>query len=809
MIQKARELRRRRREGGVRYFQPQPQQLPVLTCKERGCLVLGGNRAGKTVVGGAETAFRLLGDHPYKLVHRAPIKAWICSQDLPGRVKAKAEGEQETHKQLEELRRWIPKDALRGGSWESAFSPGELTLSLKNGSLAVFKSYDQGPLKFESDAIHWAWFDEEPDNKSIWTSTLLRLADYSGQWMMTATPVLSLLGKGWIEELWERRAEKGVGYETHQLYSYDNPHLNRGVLDELFGNLPDEEKLVRAQGAFARLGGRVLLEFDARRHLVDDFVPPRSWRHRALIDPGWHIAAHLFSAEDPEGNVFLYAEHYEGHQRPKYHVEMMDRLYRAYGSPPIQTLMDPSGEYQGRSRTGQETPADADEYRKAAREIQSDGKPLAPWLRIGFADNGDPYAWRVKRFLAADRLFVCRSLKMWLWEQERWVRQRERTGALATEKPVPDAPIDRNNHLMDCFVQGTLIETDQGPRPVEAIRAGDRVLTRQGYRPVQAAWETGKRDVMTVEFSNGTRLTGTPAHPIWTENRGWVSMDALRYLDIIQVCPTSKPQSTKASFIIAIPTLLGARIGSISRMARTACMSWSGKKRTGRCLPDIMSTIGTMIQETTLWRTWSVFPAGNIQSGITGEFAAIGNGRTWKAFCHWQPSGIVARRGATGTLGRQELALTARWKRNSPVCAAGNPSARSVPEITASALAIASRSSENCPAWMTRNGLAGTAARCSPSIATTSEKGVPVFVLGGSGEENQRAAVFNLQVAETPEYYANGVLVHNCTRYLINEIGEPKPREETPLIPGSQADYWRRVRQELDGPVGESAESMP
>lgn len=31
----------------------------------------------------------------------------------------------------------------------------------------------------------------------------------------------------------------------------------------------------------------------------------------------------------------------------------------------------------------------------------------------------------------------------------------------------------------------------------------------------------------------------------------------------------------------------------------------------------------------------------------------------------------------------------------------------------------------------------------------------------------RRAPVYNLQVAGTPEYFANGVLVHNCLRYLF------------------------------------------
>ena len=321
--------------GNIVTFQAQEQQLPVLQCRKRGCLVLGGNRGGKTVTGAAEAAYRLLGDHPAKEVHRPPIKVWAASQDMPGTSD-------QPHKQLDELRRWIPKEALRGGSWQEAFSPMARVLTLANGSVVVFKSYNQDLLKFESDAIHFAWLDEEPDDKRIWSSILLRLADYDGAWMITATPVLSLQGRGWLEELWERRREPDCGFETHQLFSNRNPHLPAGVLDELFANLTEEERQVRAFGAFARLGGRVLDEFDPSLHLVAPFPLARDWRHYLVIDPGWTRTAPLFAAVDREGRLWLYDEQYEGQRRPAEHMQVLHLLWQLHGKPDYDVLMDPA-----------------------------------------------------------------------------------------------------------------------------------------------------------------------------------------------------------------------------------------------------------------------------------------------------------------------------------------------------------------------------------------------------------------------------------------------------------------------------------
>ena len=55
----------------------------------------------------------------------------------------------------------------------------------------------------------------------------------------------------------------------------------------------------------------------------------------------------------------------------------------------------------------------------------------------------------MKRYLATGRWHVCKSLRWWRWEQERWTRQKERQGPASMERAVPDAPIDRWNHLMD------------------------------------------------------------------------------------------------------------------------------------------------------------------------------------------------------------------------------------------------------------------------------------------------------------------------------------------------------------------------
>lgn len=91
-----------------------------------------------------------------------------------------------------------------------------------------------------------------------------------------------------------------------------------------------------------------------------------------------------------------------------------------------------------------------------------------------------------------------------------------------------------------CFVAGTMVLTPSGERPIETMRSGDLVITRDGPKPVVVAAETGAQEVVEASLSNGRRLVGTASHPIWTVNRGWVKLDGLEITDTLLPCPDTR-----------------------------------------------------------------------------------------------------------------------------------------------------------------------------------------------------------------------------------------------------------------------------
>jgi len=108
-------------------------------------------------------------------------------------------------------------------------------------------------------------------------------------------------------------------------------------------------------------------------------------------------------------------------------------------------------------------------------------------------------------------------------------------------KIVEPSMIDMNNmRLMrywdkaGCFPANTLITTIKGETPIQDVKVGDLVLTRNGYKKVQWSGITKFVDKLTVaRFDNGTELKATANHKIWTENRSWVRLDSLTPCDKI------------------------------------------------------------------------------------------------------------------------------------------------------------------------------------------------------------------------------------------------------------------------------------
>lgn len=99
-----------------------------------------------------------------------------------------------------------------------------------------------------------------------------------------------------------------------------------------------------------------------------------------------------------------------------------------------------------------------------------------------------------------------------------------------------------------CVAEGTLIATPRGNIPIEQIKVGDEVYTRNGVRKVLAAEMTGV-DSLCYEYDiGGVKLLATPNHPVFADGK-FYAIDSLAgsVVDCELLSPTSKPVRVRVS----------------------------------------------------------------------------------------------------------------------------------------------------------------------------------------------------------------------------------------------------------------------
>ena len=97
-----------------------------------------------------------------------------------------------------------------------------------------------------------------------------------------------------------------------------------------------------------------------------------------------------------------------------------------------------------------------------------------------------------------------------------------------------------------CFAAGTMITTKEGEIPIENVKAGDYVLTREGYKKVTFSEITGK-NVMVKDYSIGdTNITCTPDHLFYMIEDGFAEIDKIIQKTFV-TCEKTKKLSVRKS----------------------------------------------------------------------------------------------------------------------------------------------------------------------------------------------------------------------------------------------------------------------
>jgi len=333
----------------------------------------------------------------------------------------------------------------------------------------------------------------------------------------------------------------------------------------------------------------------------------------------------------------------------------------------------------------------------------------------------------------------------------------------------PRNPEDINTELEDhCFPDGTMIATPGGPRPIERIKRGDRVITRDGPRKIVDIWHEGEHPTVVARFSNGRQLEATSAHKMWVQGRGFVRIDEMRYGDIVMFReePWRKLAPTTASCSDDTPNQNEQRIAATSSLPRRIAgavlrlfIGRSGNGSADQSRTAGRSTIKTETPGTTPSRTSNASRQRNTSDTITS-----GRYTTPREAAPRLPHGTEAapeKPGIPSEAGR--------------IGRGGSPQ---------SAPARCAERSTGAEPWANRS--------TAPSDAK------PVHFVGITPSTTK--AVHDLSVERTHEYFADGFLVSNCyddTRYgVMSEYGKnPRALRKRPIF---QATRERGRKKDYD-----------
>lgn len=320
-----------------------------------------------------------------------------------------------------------------------------------------------------------------------------------------------------------------------------------------------------------------------------------------------------------------------------------------------------------------------------------------------------------------------------------------------------------------CLAAGTLIDTLNGPTLIECVKPGDFVRTRKGYRRVLAAGLTSPdAPLLRVEFSDGRELIGTGNHPVFVLQKGFVNLDALCYADTVWTMDFTKRLSTsKVGDTCVGPNIVEGTCGSIFglRGSGITCHYTAGSTRsiTARFRRVTSCTIGMAIRSTIIPRISLPLAAKNTQRNILGTQSAMsGNESISTRSGKRLSNGIVPKKAAPGigntasSLGKVEKNTSIHAKYAANRIEAAPALSREADSVRARALCVIT--GELAPT--TRSASARCAVNRSPSISTRGPAPAPLSVarLSAAG----KGPVYNLTVEGEREYFANGVLVHNC-----------------------------------------------
>lgn len=690
-------------------------QADFVTSPARFAVACAGRRWGKSFAAAARhepELFRLHSDG-------SPTVGWI----VPPQFKLA--------KEFDYFYEDIVLRACRGmRGIKSANNPrtGEMYIKMPWGSKVEVRSADH-PQSLVSEGLDWVIVSEAAKQpRNVWQKYLRpALADHHGTATFPSTPE----GFNWFKEIYDvgQDRTKNPEWDSWRFPSWDNPVVypkgfDDSEIQELLSSVSEDWFWQEIGADFRSVVGLTYGNFDREKNVLTQpwtFKP--EWRNYLAVDFGWQ---NPFVAIDvqvgPNDEIVPWREHYARRMTLNEHAHA------------ITSRSQPSGYHLDCIFADSANP----------EGVEILGRLVAPTQAANEAKQRDQGIELVRSMLPAIKIDPGCTNTIFEFENNRTAPQ------IREGENYKEDPRKADDH---CLAAGTLVTTTRGDVRIERVTTDDEVLTRNGWRRVLRSWCAGRdRHVMFVKFSNGRGFRATPEHLIWSETvSDWVRLDSLRYGDKVQTCP---------------PPILPTSTEPLER---------SGVKRSARSHRSTRSITSTGTRATMRSKILRA-----CRGALTRMFTSMRrepdvqpqNGwHTWNESECLQPSGTAHPKVALGTasMGSAPGRIGSRSRGSVMRAATGSRVSLGV-TTTDSARTTASPIGEGALGLMTRTELAPPVGR--RSVATSTRRSAVAHVVVPPISVGV-ADVYDLTVEDEHEFYANGVLVHNCLdalRYLLMHL---------------------------------------
>lgn len=323
--------------GPMALFPWHGQQEHALRASTDTVVVLGGNQSGKTTVGAGIVSALVHRKGPIydrlRNAHNRPLRIWVSPQL---HEKYLSNWEERLREQVfADMNARYVQTPHPLFTWDDACAQGNTLWG---------KSQEQGFLAFESDVVDLIIFDEEPEDKRLYTSAQQRVATTNGVIVFTFTP---LMGLSWSygpfyeatcqpkHQVAPRVWVRGTDLTVVQMGMADNPAAVAGGGVERLKNdasISESERQSRLYGVYGFAEGLIFPEFADLKatnekcpYLIPMLPAGRTYTFLLLADPNKRHGA-LLAAVDHEGNRFYLDEHYKESIPDRLHAQHYRRM---------------------------------------------------------------------------------------------------------------------------------------------------------------------------------------------------------------------------------------------------------------------------------------------------------------------------------------------------------------------------------------------------------------------------------------------------------------------------------------------------